>query len=314
MKNRIIAICVALILALTLSACQLARKDGDIEAASDRLVGAFITKEHLDLFDFERYMNDNASKLINGGNINIDNDSRYNGRVYATLKNRIITSEVTGEQYHDWEYIFEELDGIPFFSALITAPDGNSFWGSASDSAISDGHMKIGDKNELEGTIYMTPRSQVTVYINPVYQSADGNVYLMAGSGISCSGVNDEGSVMSQTLEETYTITENGNKTESGTKVTVHVAVKNIPKLVRVIQMNTENTPVSQEEYKPEELPESIVRRNGTAYMIVETVSAASNGEVVARKIVEPTDGSFVAYTVRDDGICEGKYIQILWD
>jgi hypothetical protein len=53
-------------------------------------------------------------------------------------------------------------------------------------------------------------------YVNPVYQSSDGSVYAISGSGISGGGVQQEGAVYSQALEGTRTITENKkSKTES---------------------------------------------------------------------------------------------------
>ena len=74
MKDKIIAICLALIICLGLCGCQLALPEGQ-ETGRDRLIGCFITTEHLDLFDFEAYFNDNAHKLVSGGEINLEEDT-----------------------------------------------------------------------------------------------------------------------------------------------------------------------------------------------------------------------------------------------
>lgn len=46
-----------LLMLTLLSGCQLAREDEGENG--DRLVGVFVTTEYIDLFDMERYLNDN---------------------------------------------------------------------------------------------------------------------------------------------------------------------------------------------------------------------------------------------------------------
>lgn len=53
-------------------------------ASKDRLIGVFITTEHLDLFDFESYFQDNANKVLSGGEISSSDSAPFQGRLYAT--------------------------------------------------------------------------------------------------------------------------------------------------------------------------------------------------------------------------------------
>ena len=72
-------------MAFTASGCTLAVPDAGTDGNGDRLIGAFITSEYLDLYDMEGYLNDHASSLVNNSSITIGNDSRYEGKLVATV-------------------------------------------------------------------------------------------------------------------------------------------------------------------------------------------------------------------------------------
>ena len=70
-----------LALALLLSGCSLAREDAPEETGTDpgdKLIGAFVTTEHLDLFDFEAYLNDHLNEVLDGGVIEGDTSAYKN--------------------------------------------------------------------------------------------------------------------------------------------------------------------------------------------------------------------------------------------
>ena len=82
-KNKIFALLLALCL---LSGCALARPEAEEGTGMDQdmMVGVFITREYLDLFDFESYLEDNLNTVINGGGeISPENMAKYEGRLYA---------------------------------------------------------------------------------------------------------------------------------------------------------------------------------------------------------------------------------------
>jgi len=315
MRNRkLLILCVLLML---LAGCQLARADG-MTVQSERLIGAFITREYLDLFDFEGYLEDNISTFEKGGNITIENSERYNGRIYAELREVPLTNEETGEPSSTWEYEFPDLDGITFFAAEITPPNGDTFYAMHGDNAVSDARYAVGDVNSsIEGTIYFTPADDLVFYVNPVYQDNEGRVYVTTGNGISSSGSNWEGATFSTTLEEQQTVAENGEETAEGFKLTVHFAVRNPPQGVGIIQMDAGNAIVAQDDYDTNELPERIEPEDETEYIIVETRAAAPDGGTIAtREIFDVGDDYITAYTAyvgREDGIVEARLIELLW-
>jgi hypothetical protein len=69
MIKRSLAVCLAVCFLLTLAGCQLAVEDAGGTNNGDRLIGVFVTKEYLDLFDTEGYLNDNISKLSGSGKV-----------------------------------------------------------------------------------------------------------------------------------------------------------------------------------------------------------------------------------------------------
>jgi len=305
-----------------LTGCQLALENMEINAAyEDRLIGVFVTTEHLDLFDFESYLHDNI-RGISGGNIIVSgNTQKYEGRLYAELHTKMVTSEVTGESFKREEYVFPDVYGIPYFAVTVTGDEIiESYITTMSDPAIVDGSMHIhasddSGKTVLEGTIYVTPGGKERLYyFNPVYQSADDRVYTLAGGGISTHGVQSEGSVMSQTLEATTTVTENGETKTYGISVTLSINIMIPPEKIVLLEMDTDNNLISRVEYMPGSLPKSLLPNPETAYIIVEThKKCLSEGDIVARDIYSKDAESIKTFFARDDGLCVNHWTYIEW-
>ena len=302
-----------LILAIIFCSCQLAEVDGLEVENDDRLIGVFITNEHLDLFDFESYFQDNISTIMkNGGNVEIEHNDKYQGRIYAELK-QVVYNPESGEPVESLEYVFEDLEGIPFFHFEVQN-DYENYTAMSSGNYFSDAHLSIGDETSIEGTIYAMPNStHHAYYLDPVYQGSDGQVYLTAGTGISFSGNTGEGAAYTQTLEEKHTTTENGEKKEEKFKVSVKIAVKYPSVNVNIIQMDTESNIVLSQDYKPNTVPDEIVLSKDTAYVIYESKIDSSVGEVIMRELLEPKDNYFTNYIPTDEGYYELQSVSLLW-
>lgn len=179
--KRIISTFLAVLLVMSFCGCQLAREDAAEGTGDDRLIGVFVTKEYLDLFDFEGYLNDNMQNFT-GGAISLDGGGeQYQGRLYAVLQDHTLTDD-SGKQTTTQEYVFPGVDGFSYFAAEIPATDeSESYISSGSDEAISDGMMSLSygdeeDKITLDGTIYLSSvNGSIICYINPVYQAKDGS-------------------------------------------------------------------------------------------------------------------------------------------
>lgn len=143
-KIRIAAVFLAVIMISNLTGCQLALKDAGTSINKDRLIGVFLTKEYLDLFDIEGYLNDNTGSF-SGREIKLDeSEKKYQDRLYAELRPKTHTNTETGEKIYTEEYVFPSVKGITYFLTKIPATaESDSYITSGSDEAISDGHMNI---------------------------------------------------------------------------------------------------------------------------------------------------------------------------
>jgi len=234
--------------------------------------------------------------------------------LYATLKPR-------NETIKTMEYVFEGVEGIPFFSPTISATTENSSYiASPSDEAVTDSHFSINiadDKNStsLEGTIYIyPPYNNCTYYFNPVYQSTDGSVYTTTGIFLANQQSNIEGQLFSHTLDASTTITENGKAKTVCTSIKLSISIMFAPEKINVLQMDPESKVLSHMEYMPDAVPETFDLNVDTAYLIVEAYKHDDAGKLkISRKIYGEDDKNIETFFPRADGICVKHLAQINW-
>jgi hypothetical protein len=317
MKRKIGTMLSCILMIIALSGCQLAIEDAGANVVEDKLVGVFITTEHLDLFDMEGYLNDNLSGF-GGGSINLgEKTEKYQGRIYAELAAKALTSEETGETFEIEEYVFP-IDGISYFSATVPAKGNqDSYFTSISDPAISDGHVDYkeddgSDSITLTGTIYVsTTGAERNFFFNPVYQSADGSVYLTAGTGMTAP-MDDEGVSMSTTMDSTTTATENGETKTDSISITLSVSTMFAPEKIVILQMGADNAVLSMTEYPPNAMPTSISVNAKTAYLMIETHKRGNTEETkISREIYDKDAESIGTFYLREDGVCVKQWTQV---
>lgn len=281
MKKLSIALILALCLSLT--GCSLLREDesGD-SATEDRLVGVYITSEHLDTFDIDSYISDNISSLANGGEVSAEDAAKYSGRIYAEVK--------------DGTAIFP-VEGMAIISARFG--DGNeSYIGSQrGDCVVGGGTHVTGSDNtdglEISGTIYVPANESLTVFCNPVYQEPDGDIYLVGGQGMGSDGAGSMKQTMSASIDP--------HGDERGYSMSIDVTIEPIyasDKLV-VLYYAEDGSLMSREEYVPGELPGELASGGG-AYVVIEDYTRDYNNEpIVERTLLAPgdTDG-FLSFTL----------------
>ena len=321
MKHKLYALLLCLFTALALTGCQLAQPNADGDMEEDRLVGIFLTQEYLDLFNLEGYMNDNLMNL-QGDTVIIDGYAPdYQGRLYAEQTIKTLTNEATGKQTEIADFVFP-VDGIPYFSALISQEDtGDSYNMSVSDPAVSDGHVhyKIedsGDSVTMTGTLYVPPSNITkTYYFNPVYQSADGRIYAVSGSSFMFSTESySEGSVYSQTMDETSTVTENGMTTTKSASVTLSIHCMYAPETIIVLQMDAESGVLSRAEYTPDTMPKTITADPLTDYILVETHKRDAQNKLLTSRIIYGRGAdSIETFFLREDGFLVSQSTPIVW-
>ena len=221
----------------------------------------------------------------------------------------------TGESVTSKEYVFDGIEGIRFFAPRINDESGAYTNACAdADEGIADIHVHInatdeGETISINGTIYVAAHKNfVRLYLNPVYQSPDGEVYAVSGDGIIFDEV--PGASRSQKITENITSTYGDTKTSSGTEVEVTVCVMNEPTNITLLQFNSNNELLSQNEYAPGNLPDHINTFSDTQYIIVET--ASSDG--LSRALFQQEDAFIDVFYCRDDGICVKHGYEVKWN
>lgn len=300
---------ILILLISLLAGCQLAKEEDasqgdDPWGGKDVLIGTYITTEHVTI-------------ELPGTPF----DPQEEPRIYAVLKSVPHINPETGESSEHEEYVFENIKGMAFYAARMPSPDKQDFYTSSiGDEAIGNTgvHIHVSDEGEtitLEGTIYFGthPTATPVFYMNPIYQTPSGEVYLMAGTGISFNA-NLDGSSGAQTLDESTTLTENGETKTHSTQVKMTYQVLSVPQKVTVHEMNANHQALKTRELTPTNLPEKYVLQDQTAYLIVETLSINGEGlEVLTRDLVEPDQEYLNTKQLREDGILIEYGTKLLW-
>ena len=271
-----------------ISGCSLAIPDAGEESTKpqDRLIGAFITTEHLDLFDMEAYRNDHAKDLIgaDGSEEIVVDSGDYNERLYAVVDKHNSVSPM------DWEISFGEIEGICFFDATFQNEEEEPFTMIVGGDEICDvaSNLSVGDNEErvsLTGTLHarIGEYENVQFYINPVYQTTDGEIYTVTGNGYSMSG--NLAGPSKVKLEESFTTTKDGvEETYSGT-VEIAFEIRNAAPVNICLQFMNEDLEIVQtKSYAAGEMPAQLELAEGTVCIVVETQWAEGT---VTRELVE---------------------------
>ncbi len=326
MKNKkwlIISVCVILLAAFLLGVTgAVSFKDDGSANRGDRLIGIFITREHMSGFDSDKYFEENIGQVLarGGGEIPEEDILRYGGRVWATLKETQHPTE-DGGIMTEQEYVFEGYEGYRIMYPYFMNTEG-AYGAVNSDDEISDVQMSIdandyGEVTKAKGTIYIVrpDKEDVHFFFNPVYQTASGRVYALSGNSVSFSHENASGTSMGMTLSGNETHTENGRETVvNGREINVEVKIVDHMEKISVLQFGADNVVLKSEEFLPGQLPEDYTPLKETEYIIVDTERTADNpDEVHDRQIFSKQSEFMTAFVCRDDGICTKQHCEILW-
>lgn len=324
MSRRLKVIFCAMMSAILLAGCQLAKEEAELQQERDKLIGVYMTTDYVDTFDFERYMEENIGDIMNGGEVSIDSDEQnaYQNRIYATIVEEVSTDEVSGETITHQSYKFEDLEGMGYYAPRMYEEElSNTYVAIESDAGICDAKSHItgtdaGEMIQLEGTIYLCPNEEdrVEIYCNPVYQCPDGRVYLVSGQGMSFSG-GGEGASMSHKVEDKVTVKENEEEKTYVNSVEIHVKTTYAPEKIIVMQMDASGNKIDTQEYVPGKLPEEIKPLADTEYLILETYTLnASGASSVTRKMVSKEETFFQTLYVGERKVCEQDWTDIKWN
>lgn len=293
--RRLIAIFLAVCL---LTGCQLASTEQKESRLEDKLVGVFVTFDHLDLaFDMQGYLNDNAHSISDGGEIVVDEGEAmaYEGKLFAEVGER------------GWE--FPGYDGI-----ILGQMWNEDHWVGFTTEGIQDIKSRVSrnetlDAIEEEGTIYVDAGLEDFIYyVNPVYMTPEGEYYATQGDSFSSGNTGVGGMSMSINCESKETVDDVENVYSA--KYTVGIQGVTLADRVVLVQMSAEHKELERTEYAPEAMPESVTPADGAAYLIVEEYA----GEEVTRTLCQPEDEHINVFYQTDKVYCLPSYTVINWN
>lgn len=281
---------------LLLSGCSLAVED----ESPGRLIGVLVTTDHLN-----RAQEDSA--LSASGSTPDDAFSPF--RLYAEAVTVPLRSD-SGEISETIEFQF------PCGGFLLCAPwieDGDNSYHAVNSGGLFDTNAHFtstdgGTSIELSATAAAVPDAG-DVYLNPVYQQENGQIYATPGSTYRFGEGNlSEGELYSKTWEESAS--SNGEEVRS--TVTVSLEVRFPPESVTVLQFDEGGTPLARDEFAPDALPEQLKAEPETAYLIVETAKRSpEEATVLTREILGRGAEGIESYTVDSSGLCRAAYIHL---
>lgn len=276
----------------SLGGCSLAVKGAENDS-QDILIGVFITDDTLDFSP---------------------------NPLYAKI-NRHNSSDVS-----DWEADFKDVKGISFFAPIWTDKDGFSYHHTSYSDEICDSKTEFlvsdqGNESNLSAAIYMAPPASpktVAYHVNRVYQTPDGKIYAVPGSGVSTDTEHGEGEMMSVSADDQIKYLEGRELKTDKTSVTVRFLAMYKPVKISLFQMNEEHQVIKQEDFTPGNLPSKLTTEKGTSYILVETVKQTPDGgRTYARNLYEcggnSEDSPLETFYAMDTGIMAKQYTEIVY-
>ncbi len=308
MNKRTFTALLALILLLACG-CSLAQPEENVTTtATDRLAGVFITTEHLDLNDMDAWLEENAGRLLDGESPLAPGVGDAQARIYAELTEKTITDS-SGTAHTTLTYEFKGLDGIFLAVYIMGERDADSSY-RMTDSSEYVVDLQTALKSldnetvtELTGSIFIPNTAPgIVFYFNPIYQTADGEVYLVPGRGMQASA-----GLATQKLTASTTATENGQTHSSSIEVKIDCV--EIAKKIVFIEMDENNTAIGRTEFIPGRMPDEFIPAEGAAYLIVEEHLEGG----VSRSVYQNGDAPIAVFYSPDGRLCLQHHTTVTW-
>lgn len=205
-------LCTVLIQALSvclLTGCRLALEEAQVQdSAEDRLVGVFVTEEYLNVGTPELTVN-------SGGEISFAENREG------------IEGTLIFDEHGPKDIVFDGIEGYGIYDIEIWNEEQEIYTSYAiADDVFSDGYWAAtgndtSEDNTVEATIYVDQNGPAGLFYNPVYQTAQGDVYMQPGTGLSWAG-GVSGSSSAYTMSQEWKASENGQETAWKSSFIIH--------------------------------------------------------------------------------------------
>lgn len=276
----------ALLLAICmLSGCSLAKPG---KAGQDKLTGFFVTVSCKEGDTMRDHWDADATGMEMISNHDLAGEKLYASRIEG---NPVVYEFPEGCGLSCFSYDVEENGEITYRSDTV----------SPEIEVTMEYHAGTDLPYRMYAELYGTKDTHAVIQMNPVYQTPDGEVYVLSDKPVSYDVATMDGcsNTLSQTIKD-YGCTAT---------LTIHQVV--LPELYVVIEMDKNNQPLGRYEFTPETMPGNYFPGPETAYIILESV-----GEENVRSVYSPDDSISVMNTYHPGayGLCIKGYTTIFWE
>lgn len=304
MKRQIL---ISILSVFLLSGCQLA-SEGPEEG---QLVGVYFTTDVVSIPGEVELEDGNISSA---GSIYLT-EGQPGGKLYA-------------REVPTWDgevsYEFPDVEGVAFYQIPYTRDNGRVYYQQEKNDAIQERYMSATvedgrDSFLVEGTIYApTWGEQKCIYANPIYQTKDGTVYLMATpDAFEGASMKKEGEYIGTTWSSVVTVETSEGTEVRGLTIKFNYSGKDPVEKVVFTQMTADHRPISTQEYPVEQTPETLTMEPETAYILVESHRINGQGVSYVDRILldrnDQADKYFTTYVQEVPGILSRRITEIIW-
>lgn len=278
--NKMLLLWCVMIAIMACTGCSLAREERD----AGQLIGAMVTKKMLP-----------------------------EEKIYA---------KVAKDEEGELQISFAHVEGAYFIAPITEDAEGESVIGNECSDGVYDMKLElhvVDDKETLvlNATLYgaMEPeeKGRFEFYVNPIYQTEDYKVYVRQGTGSSMNVEPEEEATCTQSLSESLETVLNGKKQSGKIEINVAVTKMDIPKNVRISQLDAEDHLIKTEDYAVEEIPEKIKIQKKTDYFVVTTMGEGieQNKKEIFQYDGETQENTIHTYQLSDTGWIGKKEIEV---
>ena len=288
-----------------LGGCALAESGGslaleELPGQGARLAGVFVTSKH-----------------IEPGPSELEFNSRGDIRIKDTGSEKIYGS-FTGYDAGEPVVTFPGLEGYGIYS--LTAPEDETHEATGARYMTTDFHFAnvhyyvLDQEDSVEADLYITADSHVAYYFNPVYQQEDGQIYLLAGSGVTSQSFND-GQKFNHSISESTSHRSNEETLTRSQKFSVNIIASEAPQETELLLMDGENRLIKR--YSEEQLAEltdagaSLTLPGEASYLILRQTKA---GEEHGGRTLIDQDAEYVEYMApAGNDILYFRQLPLIW-
>lgn len=269
------------------------------QTGGDRLAGIFITENYIEPGMPEIDVNALGEIVIK---------EQEAARIYGAFNEDALSIPVA----------FPGLEGFGIYHLLLqdgTSQEPAGYY--TCDDIFADMHFTTSDDGEhAEASVYVRADSPCSYYFNPVYQQADGALYLLPGNGVTSDSLNG-GASWAQSIAQSRSTSFGETEETESYRFTVKIISADVPADTELIFMNQDNQVLrrlSGQELDllfQEDMP-GLELSADVSYLILRQTKDGI--EEITHTLFDRGAESLEYMVAADDSYLHPRYLQLVWN